>query len=347
MKFLFIDIGSTWIKWTTYKKGAHSAPASTVPFPSQISSGNKALFEVKREEIDRIIFGILESCRDADTVLFAVQMHGYFLGTETGEFLTPFISWQDERAKPYVRDLSLPKAYGADVTANLPRLGVHSFKVAAPQIYEKVGRFFTLGSYVAYRLTGKNATHITDAYASGYYNVRDGLKDETPFELPDCAYVLQEIGRFGNMRVISPVGDQQASIFGCSNTDDAYILNIGTAAQICAVEKGYCEGNFESRPFFDGQMLCTVNKLIGGREIVRYNDDTAALEDILVNSYSSAIKRLPKRNRLIIIGGAVLHFPGLVDRVCARLGYPYGLLDKVGTLTGLQKLALNLQNLYS
>lgn len=80
-------------------------------------------------------------------------MHGYVLLKE-GREATGYISWRDERGKDLPPDFALTEEYGVRIKPNLPRLSLQAQSVAADE-------FCTLGSYLVYRLTGKNTTHVT------------------------------------------------------------------------------------------------------------------------------------------------------------------------------------------
>ena len=121
--------------------------------------------------------------------------------------------------------------HGVGLKPNLPRASVRVTEELYPEIKEKAKVFFTLGSYVAFRLTGRNATHITDAAASGFFNAVTARPDSCGLKLPEAVLDVEQIGTYEGKRIFSPVGDQQAAILGSGAKRGTYILNLGTAAQ--------------------------------------------------------------------------------------------------------------------
>ena len=317
---IYIDVGSTNIKWKYDNDCAHYIP---FPLPC-VNEG--VCFEVRAEEIFRIVQSLL---RGAQRAFLSVQMHGYVLLKNSKE-VTNYISWRDERAKNFAPNFTIDKEYGVDIKPNLPRLSLQTQKVSFDQ-------FCTLGSYLIYRLTGKNETHISDAAPSGFYNVHHGTREPVPFALPNAQYTVKAVGRYENTEIYTPVGDQQASILGAGNHFDGYILNLGTAGQLCCIENGFCQGEFESRPFFDGKTLCTVTRLLGGEVIAQYDD--REIEERLVKDYKSALKKLPTRNKLLVTGGVVQYRKKLLCRVLDQLSLPYCFNIGSDALKGLEIIA--------
>ena len=170
MKRLLIDIGSTNIK-SAVSAGAECEGVERVAFPAPAVDGNSR-FEV---DVDKILERVHEIVDRAacEEVYISTQMHGYLLADAQRRPVTRYISWQDRRAQACGIQLKIAAPSGTAMKGNLPRAGVEAIRRTQPEVYGRAAEFFTLGSYVAYALTGNNATHITDAAASGYYNVRE------------------------------------------------------------------------------------------------------------------------------------------------------------------------------
>ena len=319
-KDLFIDIGSTNIKW---KKDGIVQQTS---FPAPVVNSN-GRFEVDAEEI----FGIIEPLIDgAERVFLSVQMHGYVL-LKGGKRVSNYISWRDERGANSVPMFELTKEYGVDIKPNLPRLSLQTQTVT----YDE---FCTLGSYLVYRLTGKNQTHISDAAPSGFYNVCTREQEKTSFRLPEAVYSLQPVRSYKNALIYTPIGDQQSSVLGAVGKDfDGYVLNLGTAAQLCKISKGFVRGEFESRPYFEGKTLCTITRLIGGGVIAQHTDDE--LFDALVKEYGNAMKKLPICDRLLATGGLIKYRKPLLCKVLDALKVNYSFNEDCDALAGLEILS--------
>ena len=325
---LYIDIGSTNIKWS------HGKTAGKIPFPAAFDAAYPR-YEVRADEIFSIVLNLIDTHRP-QRAFFSVQMHGYVLLKE-GREATGYISWRDERGKDLPPDFALTEEYGVRIKPNLPRLSLQAQSVTADE-------FCTLGSYLVYRLTGKNTTHVTDAAASGFYNVKTGARDACRYRLPEAVYRVQEAGRNKDTAVFSPVGDQQASVLGAwkgRENAEGYVLNLGTAAQLCCTAEGFAAGDFESRPYFGGNTLCTVTGLPGGGYISRTIGTTSAkaLRETLAEAYASALKKLPPRKKIIVTGGVVHYHRILIEETLETLQKAYVLNEGADALAGLKILA--------
>lgn len=347
MKKLLIDVGSTSVKWTVNSEKSGKGEVGRLPFPSPLRH-EPPFFEVNPEAIWNVVSAIVGQAGSVDCIALSVQMHGYVLGDETGRAVSPYVSWQDERAtlpvgkSTYLEQFParIERQSGTSLKANLPAVSLYAMRTIEPETLRRSRMFFTLGSYLAFRLTGRNATHLTDAAPSGFYDVttcRPSAVAPAWLSLPEAVESLRPIGRDQGVAVHPPVGDQQASVMGAGLASDAFLLNLGTAAQLCAVEPSPCFGEFESRPYFNGATLCTVTRLLGGRDIRQHENDPA-FGDRMTQDYLQAIRKLPPRRRLRVIGGAAQHYRSLIDSVCQRLALPYTVEMESDALDGLNKL---------
>ena len=323
MKDLYIDVGSTNIKWME----SNSLTLHLVSFP-QAEKDEYPYYEVSHDKIFEKIKNIIETS-NADRAFFSVQMHGYVL-LKDGNAVSNYVSWRDERGATLVPKFTLTKEYGVDVKPNLPRLSLQAQKLDFDE-------FCTLGSYLVYRLTGKNVTHITDGAPTGFFNVKNKTCDAVSFKLPCVTYEVLPVGSYNNTQIYTPVGDQQASVFGAVDKDyDGLVLNLGTAGQMCCIRNGFVCGEFESRPFFEDKTLCTVTRLIGGSIIAEKSD--AELEDLLLNDYKSAKEKLPYCNQMIVTGGVIEYRKKLLSNVLDKLNVNYTFTHQCDALNGLKKL---------
>ncbi|MDR1094382.1 MAG: hypothetical protein LBL66_09580 [Clostridiales bacterium] len=334
---LLIDVGSTSIKWAI-----GGGPVSSRPFPA--SRSKPPLYEVDPAEIVRAVTEIIDGARPRITsVYFSVQMHGYVLCGDGNRPVTGYISWRDRRSALLKEPpaVSLALRSGTAVKANLPLVSVLALKSLDPDAFARAREFYTLGSYIVYRLTGRNASHITDAAASGFYDVSGKRRNHNlPLKLPDALTAVSTVGTYKNVGIYTPVGDQQAAICGTlflapETHKDCRILNIGTAAQVCVAADRYVEGAFETRPYFDGKFLPTVTGLIGGADLAA----RAVTAEELAGCYGPALQRLPPRPRLLVTGGAVAHRRDVLARALGLLEADPVFIDGETALRGLQALA--------
>ena len=332
MKYLLIDIGSTNIKSPVWQGGEISVQKT--PFPPPVRDDG-VHFEVDPAGILSRVREIVDDT-DCDAVFFSVQMHGWLLADGAGRLLTPYISWQDRRAGAAGISLAVPKESGTSMKPNLPRAGVAAFAAESPQTFARAVRFFTLGSYLVYAFTGRNATHITDAAASGFYDVKGRTAAACGLSLPEASYDVRPVGLYRGRRIYTPCGDQQCSVLGAGGGENRYVLNLGTAAQMCTAERGFAAGNFESRPWFGGNTLCTVTGLSGGKVLGEGKKDAASLAE----EYLAAAARLPERKEMLVTGGAVRWHRAVLEAAFGKMGIPYAENEGADALEGLKILAL-------
>jgi sugar (pentulose or hexulose) kinase len=343
-----IDIGSTSIKYVAYDYFTDKVILKNkLPFPDRLTNDNALFYEVSIEKITRAIDDVLLCVEylSIGRIVISVQMHGYILADLKGKLLTQYISWQDRRSE--VKDkLPYPDVkwhdLGTSYKANLPLCSLYTHKL------NENTEFFTLGSYIAWYLTGNNTSHITDCAASGFYNVDScsrGVDEYPTIKLPQAVSDVKVIGKYKNIDVYSPVGDHQISFLGSNVADYEYLLNISTATQISTLSSELSE-NYECRPYFDKRRLCTISGLIGGRTIRKLYSEEQNEEfcNELAENYSLALKKLPKKEKLLVSGGAVQHYPELIKSVCDKIGIPYRIQEETTAFNGLEILVKEVVN---
>ena len=330
---LFIDVGSTNIKYATSDlKDFHS-----VPFPAPIIKENNK-YEVDPDQIIGLIKKIIDSTKP-NAIYFSVQMHGYVLFNK-GQRVINYVSWRDERGINEIPQFEINKFYGVDIKPNLPRLSVQTQTI-------QFDEFMTLGSFIAYCLTGHNATHISDITPTGYFNLKENKYDATPFKMPFVCQTVQSIGDYKGITIMSPIGDQQCSVRGVINNkemEDNYILNIGTASQLCCVCDGFPVGEFESRPYFDNKTLCTITRLPGSMAIANAKEKNILINS-LFGSYKTALDKLPKKKGIIAIGGGSKKYHDVIETVLKKLNYQHQFADGFDALLGLSNIAKGEKNM--
>ncbi|MDD6994632.1 MAG: FGGY family carbohydrate kinase [Candidatus Borkfalkiaceae bacterium] len=338
MKNLYIDVGSTYIKYAL-----NDGETQQIAFPPPIRY-NAYLYEVSIEAIMNIIEGIVRGS-DVDRVFFSVQMHGYVLSDEDHIPVTEYISWRDTlfRSLQCGYPFSLGKNSGTALKSNLPALSVYARSIIFPDIVEKTAFFDTLGSYIVYRLTGKHIIHITDACPTGFYLLPSGKVNSDLVNLsyfrkitfPAATDELCLAGMFGNTEVYLPVGDQQASAFGVGLTTQEYLFNTGTASQICCLSDSFLVGDFESRPYFGDKYLCTITGLLGGGSCADLSD----AQEKISEEYNEALKKLPVRSKALATGGLVKYNEALFKKICENFVSSYVYIEGQSAVNGLKKLS--------
>lgn len=308
MKALLLDVGSTFVKYAvcTDTQDAYVLQ-DKLPFPSPLT---EEPFTVARAEIDTVIRAILAVGMEngCDSVWISVQMHGYLLRDRGGAF-SDYFSWRSgggdtESTALCAIDFS---ARGTRLKPNLPIAKLYPIRDALCGT-----ELFTLGSYIAYLLTGNNIAHKTDICATGFFAADTLLPDTASFSglvLPKVAETVSLCGSYCGMRVYTPVGDHAASVYGSGAQMDTYVFNVGTTSQIAFVgEGGAPAAAWEPRPYFEqGKTLFTLGNLFYGL----YGDTDRYLAEAM-----RVIDSLPHRARVLLGGGGAAE---LADRLQALL----------------------------
>ncbi len=220
-------------------------------------------------------------------------MHGYVAKFYDNTF-SDYVSWRDKSGNSNQQKFENVNFnnFGLTLKNNLPVTKIDSATVQ---------EFFTLGSYLSYLLTGNNTTHITDAFASGFYYSPSGKPNDFAklMTLPSVANSIQEVGVYEGIKILCPFGDHQISFLGSGANDQSYMINIGTGAQVsCIAPYNYPDDTYQKRPYFDKQSclysFCGLHGVDG-----QSRDENDFIQRI-VNS----IIHLPKKNSAIIGGGS-------------------------------------------
>lgn len=331
MADLLIDVGSTFIKYSVYEKGKF-ALQQKIKFPEPlINEGER--FTVSLESIRNAIFDIFEKCDcyKCEKAFFSVQMHGFVLKKKDGSF-SDYISWRDMSGDISAAELGNIdfEAMGTSLKRNLP---------AAKLFLYDDGEFFTLGSYISYMLTGVNATHITDACASGFFFAETGKENEISkgMKKPKAYKSVTEVGYYKKIRIYTPVGDHQTSFLGSGAGDKKYLLNIGTATQLSCLDNDKIGGKHEKRPYFNSMRLHTVSGLVGGGRII----DGEGFDE-LFDRIIEAMKLLPKKNAFTIGGGGGAFVSSYLKEKLEALGFEVTLSKNNIGIEGLKMIADNM-----
>lgn len=336
MKDLLMDIGSTFVKYAVFDSFEDKYIISEkLPFPSPCSEDP---FTVDRCQIETVVKAVMATAieNDCARVFISVQMHGFFIKYKSGE-ISDYFSWRSgggdiESDELLAIDFS---KRGTRLKANLPIAKLYRNKA------ELFGaEYFTIGSYIVYLLTGKNATHKTDAFASGFY-LFDGSKDEETIPgivLPTAHDEVDVCGTWCGMQILAPVGDHAASVYGSGIGEDTYLLNIGTTSQIAFVGEGKAPSEmWESRPYFEKRKnLFTLGNLFYGL----YKDT-----DKYCTEAAKIINSLPKRARILVGGGGASDIMeklgACVDMPCTSVGCSIG-LEGLAKLSKRKKISVGI-----
>lgn len=319
---LCIDIGSTKIKYALFENGRRTSEGS-LPFPPPVRAEGY-FYEVSAPAVAAAVKAVIRAFPSAENVLFSVQMHGHVLSVRKDIY----VSWRDKRSLDGGLYEKLKMIYGEAFspesgTVSKPNLAVYGMLADLAGGAEVSGEFYSLGSYIVSELTGRNVSHATDLCATGFF-LADGVPNEQllsslPFSLvlPRCMLRMGKCGIFEGKRIFAPAGDQQCSVAALGEEERA-VLNVGTAAQICRVRKGFVRGRFESRPFFGKRTLCTKTGLPGGAEL--RSRPASALKEEMINKYGEAFRDVGAQGEVVCTGGAFAFYGDMLFEVVRAAG---------------------------
>lgn len=297
MNFIAVDIGSTFIKAAIYDLACGRVVfTEKIQTPAKEESVDPHQFEVDAEKIVSIVRGVIEKCMtislDVAGILFSTQQHGCVLH-HPQRARDMYISWQDTRCLK--RNPRSGMSYMEELSELLPpeimeRTGVpikpalalcNLYALFNEEALSKQGdiQLYTLGSYVIEKLTGNNICHITNAAPMGFVNLPEKTWDHDVLsragldflQLPELISDLRCCGVCCASGIELPVypdlGDVQTSVYGTGAVSGDLIVNIGTSGQLIMIRDEYDPGEYEIRPYYDGNYCYVVSRMPGGRNL--------------------------------------------------------------------------------
>lgn len=295
MYTLGIDLGSSYLKAAVFSLENCTAVYSGTRSGFRRRQGRyPELFEVSAEEIFQTVRELVDdlACRyPVDRILLSTQMHGFVYRTPGLEDV--YVSWQDARSTlPLFPDgrNAIDQLGELLSSSDLQELGVPlKPSLGICNLYALLygmrtapegGELFTLGSYIIWRLTGKNICHITNAAPLGIVDLQNhcfhtGVLKKAGLghiKLPQLAQSDFEIcGEYlhanGSIPVLPDYGDQQVSVLGSMAKKGEVVLNMGTAGQLCYLTDQFTPGSYEIRPYFSEEYLYTISNMPSGRNL--------------------------------------------------------------------------------
>ena len=237
--------------------------------------------------IDMAIAIQMSNHLELKSIYVSGQMGGYVI-EKSGQF--EIVSWQDQRSlqpqfernrielEHWLKHSSAFTETGSELRPGLPFLSL-AVSQPYPSPSTHASPFRSVISFVTSYLTSfeANAMHITDAAASGFFNLKDKVWDEELIGKLDGSLILpmvhSEVSRIGysskfGFEVFTGVGDQQASLLGTEIDQGKIVVNIGTGGQVAGFqEDSPLEAKFQIRPYFNGREIRTITHLPSGRAL--------------------------------------------------------------------------------
>jgi len=288
---ILLDVGGTYVKSAVLvqdQKSPQNIRRFSIP---KFTKSESEVAVIPTAEflavIDQAIEIQKESQSNINRIFLSGQMGGYVI-EESGSF--EIVSWQDTRGldpkhekEKTELELWLKTSAAFKETGSELRPGLPFFSLAITHPYSRdpntLSPFRSIISFVTSYLTSfeVNDMHCTDAAASGFYNLKNKAWDDDLICKLDRSIVLplvhSEVTRIGYsskflLDVFTGVGDQQASLYGTEMAPGKIVVNIGTGGQVAGFhEPSQPKGNFQIRPYFDGEEIRTITHLPSGRAL--------------------------------------------------------------------------------
>jgi sugar (pentulose or hexulose) kinase len=298
MSFIGIDLGTTFIKGAVLDlDGFHLGNIRRVPFPAPLS-GLPALFrEYNPSEImtavRSLLTDLLLQAPDCEGLVMCSQMHGLVLTTDTGEPRSTLTTWQDQRVRlphpsgtgTYFEVMSQritpeeKRLLGNELRPGQP-LGLLFWQAEQGILPEKDWTLASLPDFVLANLCAETpVTEITNAMAHGVLNLETldwlhpvlaklGLSNLKWPQIRSQGTVVGNI-TYGDRTIpcFTPVGDYQCALLGSLLQPGELSLNISTGSQVSLLQPQVKFGDFQTRPYFDGQFLTGITHIPAGRSL--------------------------------------------------------------------------------
>ncbi len=297
MEFLGIDLGTTFIKGAVLNlKERRLEHIRRLPFPNRLRKESPLQWEFDPNEVvaaaQSLINELAAHAPSCEGIVMCSQMHGLVLVNDHGEAISNCTSWRDERAL-----MPHPSGHGTYFGAIARRVGAQQQRQLGHEL--EPGRPICVLFWLAERGeldSGLTPVSMPDFVLSRLCNSAPGVEATNAsaygafnLETLDWHYdVIRELGLahlnwpairrqgeiVGSMKVggrgvpcYMPVGDYQCALVGALFGADELSLNISTGSQVSRLTATLSLGDYQTRPFFEGEFLNTFTYTPGGRAL--------------------------------------------------------------------------------
>ena len=284
MNILGIDLGTTTIEGVILDTQRGIIAKESRPNDAGLpGGGDEDLQDPQR--IFRQALSIIDALWNyhPESIALTGQMHGIVYVDSAGNGVSPLYTWRDRRAQrdagggeSFAERLSrlsgraVPPGYG---------LATHYTLACSGEVPAGAAAFATIADYAAARMCGltRPVTEPSNAASLGLFNPDRSVFDPGALSRGGIdAGLLPRVVPFGRMghyrgvEVFTPVGDNQASVYGtlrrcAADLPAAAHLMVGTSSQLSVFSQQRVEiDGLEVRPFPRGGFLIVGAALLGG-----------------------------------------------------------------------------------
>lgn len=300
MSFIAVDIGTSFMKGAVLDlERMQLSHIAREAVPATVSGLKPMMVELEPdalvEAVRKLITKLFRQADDCQGLVVCSQMHGMVLMDEENRAAANIVPWLDQRgttAHPTqpgtIFDAMMAQLEAADVVklgnglrAGLPVATLYWYKAHdcfPPNAYTAA----SLPDFVLSQLCQQRAPlgmEPTYAHGQGLFDLTTGDWDHALIErlglsfldwpvirsLSEPVGVLEIDGQ--QVLCYPPVGDHQCALAGAFLREGELSLNVSTGSQVSMVTPDFQPGNYETRPYFDGQLLNTIVKVPAGRAL--------------------------------------------------------------------------------
>lgn len=289
-----LDIGSSSIKGGILNcENGEISDVRRAPFPEP-AVGGPGYFEVCPETVlaatTDVLGQLLECNPDVGEVRICSQMGGILLADGSGQAVSPYFSWRDQRSLAPVSGgsddsflASLERRLSPEQFVELGRELKPGSALTLLAWLQQHGQLpqaqpLTIGDFVISRLCRAPA-RMHRTHALGLLNLKTGDWHQQVLEScglgdlnwPALAETQAVVGEWksdhGALPIFPAIGDQQAALKGIDLMPQELSLNISTGSQVSRITADFEPGQCQTRCWFGGQFLNTVTHIPAGRSL--------------------------------------------------------------------------------
>lgn len=296
MRFIGIDIGSTSIKGAVLNSESGQVEhIAREPFPNPVTGLPSGFHEVDpiavTQRTHAVIQGLLKHAPDAGSVRFCSQMGGVLLVDQSGQPLTNYLSWRDQRTL-------LPGAPGSTTSLLdeirsrfsqqvFTELGKELKPGSATALLHWLARHHalphaaipvTIGDFVISQLCQStpvmHPTHgigMINLLTQDWHHEAFHALDLQHLHWPAFASDTQPVGTLNQQGRALPcfaaIGDQQAALLGINLQANELSINASTGSQVSQITEKFQPADCQTRCWFGGRFLNTITHIPAGRSL--------------------------------------------------------------------------------
>jgi sugar (pentulose or hexulose) kinase len=295
MQCIGLDIGSTTIKGAVLDLNQRDiCRVVQRPFPQPKAGLPSGFFEVDPQAVvnatEEVATELLGHAPEAKAIFCSGQMGGMVLVDPSGDALTNYLSWRDQRTSQVLRNSNSylqairerwAKGELSDLGNELQAGSASSllFWLAQHnQLPPVVATPVTIADFVLGRLC-RCTPKMDPTQAIGLLDLKSGKWHLSAFEAlglsairwPQLANYREPIGTWNiqgkQLACHASFGDQPCALKGIELSQQELSINVSTGSQVSRLTESFLPGPYQSRYYFDGAILNTITHLPAGRSL--------------------------------------------------------------------------------